>query len=236
MDYNGHRLARGHKYSAGEIPLFALAEELALKLAATRPQTWSKVGANNDLREVIAASMSVVGIEADAWSVPGLLREFAALMRQGVFRPRHPHLGIPVVSPDDISLECYVSQAEADKVRSMLEIGDAPRSEVTPSRGPEASPANSPRDASKVRENQPAPWQDLARSHAQRIRNEREKRGWYPSLTDLAEEVAKVFTEEGVTGPNGHHLRSSYIKRHALQGHGITSDQGRLRAKVKRGK
>lgn len=120
MDYNDHPLAMGNKYAEGEIPLFALVEEIAQMLDKRRPVTWSKDGANNDLRRDISAALNIVGLEAESWRAPNLLREFSALATQGVIRPRHPHLGVPVISPNDISLECYVSETEASAARVAL--------------------------------------------------------------------------------------------------------------------
>ena len=73
-------------------------------------------------------------------------------------------------------------------------------------------------------------WKDQARGEARRIRKERAALGRFPSLDDLGDEVARLFRERGITGPNGHALTDAYIKRHALQGHGITADTDRLKA------
>ena len=80
-------------------------------------------------------------------------------------------------------------------------------------------------------------WQDLARKEARRIRKEREGRGQFPNLVILGDEVAKHFQEKGIRGPNGHELGGAYIKRWALQGHGITKPTAILRSTAKhRGK
>ena len=74
-------------------------------------------------------------------------------------------------------------------------------------------------------------WQEAARDEAKRIRTDRAARlGTAPSLEVLGDEVARVFRSRGVTGPNGHPLTGTYIKRHALQGHGITSPADKLRS------
>ena len=73
-------------------------------------------------------------------------------------------------------------------------------------------------------------WQAQARDEARRIRAERAAKGLFPNLAMLGDEVARVFRERGITGPNGHPLGGPYIKRHALQRHGITSKADRLRA------
>lgn len=81
-------------------------------------------------------------------------------------------------------------------------------------------------------------WQAIARKEARSIRKDRSERlGTSPSLEVLGDEVAKVFRELHITGPNGHALAGAYIKRHALQGHGITSPADKLRSMGKhRGK
>lgn len=73
-------------------------------------------------------------------------------------------------------------------------------------------------------------WQTQARDEARRIRTERAKRGLFPPLEVLGDEVARTFRECGINGTNGHPLTGAYIKRHALQGHGITNDTDRLKA------
>ena len=73
-------------------------------------------------------------------------------------------------------------------------------------------------------------WKDQARSEARSIRKERAALGRFPGLKDLGNEVARHFRERGITGSNGHALTGAYIKRHALQGHGITTDTDRLKA------
>lgn len=81
------------------------------------------------------------------------------------------------------------------------------------------------------------PWMEVARTEARRIRKERVEKGWFPSLDVLGDEVAKLFSERGITGPNGHPLKGNTIKRQALQGHGITNDAAKLRQTLnKRGK
>jgi hypothetical protein len=81
------------------------------------------------------------------------------------------------------------------------------------------------------------PWMEIARIEARHIRKERVAKGWFPNLLVLAEEVAKLFNERGITGPNGHALSADTIKRHALQGYGITNDAAKLRQTLnKRGK
>ena len=73
-------------------------------------------------------------------------------------------------------------------------------------------------------------WKQFARDEARRIRKDRKGLGWTPNLMILGEEVAALFLARGINGPNGHALTGAYIKRWALQGHGITNDTDRLRS------
>lgn len=80
-------------------------------------------------------------------------------------------------------------------------------------------------------------WKDQARAEALLLRAEGKAVGRFPPLGHLGDEVARLFRERRITGPNGHALTGAYIKRHALQGHGITTDAERLKARLKtRGK
>ena len=73
-------------------------------------------------------------------------------------------------------------------------------------------------------------WKQLARDEARRIRKYRKGLGWTPNLVILSEEVAALFLARGINGANGHTLAATYIKRWALQGHGVTNDANRLRS------
>ena len=73
-------------------------------------------------------------------------------------------------------------------------------------------------------------WKQVARDEARRIRKDRKGLGWTPNLVILSEEVATLFLARGINGPNGLALTGAYIKRWALQGHGITNDADRLRS------
>ena len=73
-------------------------------------------------------------------------------------------------------------------------------------------------------------WRELARYEARRIRKYRKGLGWTPNLVILSEEVAALFLARGINGANGHTLAATYIKRWALQGHGVTNDANRLRS------
>ena len=81
-------------------------------------------------------------------------------------------------------------------------------------------------------------WQEIAREEAKQIRTDRAKLlGTFPNLGVLGDEVAQIFRSRDITGTNGHALTGAYIKRHALQGHGITSPADKLRSMKKhRGK
>jgi len=80
-------------------------------------------------------------------------------------------------------------------------------------------------------------WQELARVEATRIRKESVATSQFPGLARLGDMVADLFRKQGIFGPNGHALQGAYIKRHALQGFGITSRVDRLRSAAKsRGK
>jgi hypothetical protein len=81
------------------------------------------------------------------------------------------------------------------------------------------------------------PWQEEARKEARRIYAKSAKGGVYYSLESLGDQVAAHWRKLGINGPNGQPLCGAYIKRHALQGHGITQQAGKLRSTpIKRGK
>jgi len=107
----------------------------------------------------------------------------------------------------------------------------APESAAAP--GMPTTPA--PRSPSEVAATESAPvaahpWMESARIEARRIRKAAEAKGWFPNLKKLGDEVADVFNQKKIFGPNGHALSGAHIARNALQGHGITKPADKLRS------
>ena len=75
-------------------------------------------------------------------------------------------------------------------------------------------------------------WKLKARNRAAEIIKRDGARDLYPSQINLADEIAKEFRRDGVTGADGKPLAGSYIKRHALRG--ISSARGQQLSTKKR--
>ena len=83
----------------------------------------------------------------------------------------------------------------------------------------------------------PPEWIELARKRAREIIDRQAGKDLFPSLDDVADEIARAFRADGVHGAAGKPLTGAYIKRHALQGTGISSAKGRqLSTAPRRGK
>jgi hypothetical protein len=83
-------------------------------------------------------------------------------------------------------------------------------------------------------EPQPAPteaglpddaWKEEARAQARAIIERQAAMDWHPNLVVIADEIAKEWRKLGKFGPKGMPLSGGYIKRHALQGHGIGNNR-----------
>lgn len=83
-------------------------------------------------------------------------------------------------------------------------------------------------------ESQPAPtkagppddaWKEEARAQARTIIERQAAKDLHPNLADIADEIAKEWRKRTKFGPKGTPLSGGYIKRHALQGHGIAIDR-----------
>ena len=68
-------------------------------------------------------------------------------------------------------------------------------------------------------------WKEKARKHAHEIIKRDREKSLYPSQENIADEIAKKFRLDGVTGTDGKPLAGSTIKRHSLNG--ISSAQGK---------
>ncbi len=83
----------------------------------------------------------------------------------------------------------------------------------------------------------PPEWIELARKRAREIIDGQAEKDLFPSLVDVADEIARAFRADGVHGAAGKPLTGAYIKRRALQGTGISSAKGRqLSTAPRRGK
>lgn len=64
-------------------------------------------------------------------------------------------------------------------------------------------------------------WKADAREQAKSIIARQGKKDLHPNLDAIADEIAKNWRSHGKFGPKGTPLSGAYIKRHALQAHGI---------------
>jgi len=164
------------------------------------------------------------------------LLHFAKMCRDGKLTPRSPLSGVPVDFELSEANRCVVTWPEAQAFAASLGLTLEPKVATVEPEHPE------PYEAQRNRADEPThDWAELARTEARTIYADRRKNiGTSPSLEVLGDEVARKFRERGITGPSGHPLTGSYIKRHALQGHGITSSTSKLLATLntrgKRGK
>jgi hypothetical protein len=70
------------------------------------------------------------------------------------------------------------------------------------------------------------PWKEQARARADEIIKRDKAKDLYPSQVNIADEIAKQFRKDGLTGADGKPLTGAYIKRWALKG--ISSAQSKL--------
>lgn len=83
----------------------------------------------------------------------------------------------------------------------------------------------------------PPEWQELAQRRAREIIARQAAKDLFPSLNNVADEIAREFRRDGIVGAGGKPLTGSSIKRRALQGTGISSAKGRqLSTSPRRGK
>lgn len=83
----------------------------------------------------------------------------------------------------------------------------------------------------------PPEWIELARKRAREIIARQAAKDLFPSLNNVADEIAREFRRDGIVGAGGKPLTGSSIKRRALQGTGISSAKGRqLSTSPRRGK
>ena len=61
-------------------------------------------------------------------------------------------------------------------------------------------------------------WKAKARAQAAEIIKRQGEKDLYPSIIDIADEIARDFRRDGVMGASGKPLSGGYIKRHALKG------------------
>ena len=79
------------------------------------------------------------------------------------------------------------------------------------------------------------PWKEKAQVRAFEIIKRDKEKDLYPSQDDIADEIAKQFRKDGLTGADGKPLSGATIKRHALKG--ISSAIGKqLSTTIGRGK
>lgn len=80
-------------------------------------------------------------------------------------------------------------------------------------------------------------WMDRAAEMARRIIEQQKASDLYPSQTDIADQIARHFRSEGITGAGRKPLTGAYIKRHVLVNRGISSQTGRkLSTRPRQGK
>ena len=82
-------------------------------------------------------------------------------------------------------------------------------------------------------------WKEKARTQARAIIKSKGKgkNDLHPTLLEIADAIAKDWRERKEFGPKGTPLKGAYIKRHALQGHGIAIDRKNIISTAKgRGK
>ena len=140
------------------------------------------------------------------------------------------------VSPEDA--DAWAASAGVAQTGALLALlGIATDDEQAATAGP-LNESTDPAPAGGAVTRAAPDWQELAREEAKQIRTDRAKLlGTFPNLGVLGDEVAQIFRSRDITGTNGHALTGAYIKRHALQGHGITSPADKLRSMKKhRGK
>jgi hypothetical protein len=68
-------------------------------------------------------------------------------------------------------------------------------------------------------------WKEEARTQARAIIERQAATDWHPNLVVIADEIAKEWRKLGKFGTKGMPLSGGYIKRHALQGHGIGNNR-----------
>ena len=68
-------------------------------------------------------------------------------------------------------------------------------------------------------------WKKEAQEQARVIMERHAAKNLYPNLLNIADEIAKEWRKLGKFGPKGKPLAGGYIKRWALQGHGISNNR-----------
>ena len=125
---------------------------------------------------------------------------------------------------EDTVLTVRALREYVESINGFLEIDDAPEPQTTtPSPAPVVAAGTSGGDEL---------WKEQARARAYEIIKRDKAKDLYPSQLNIADEIAKQFRRDGLTGADGKPLAGAYIKRHALKG--ISSAQSKLVSTVMR--
>ncbi len=204
------------------------------------------------LRELAAATAAAVQPDATEHKIVERGRPIGHFSRQGEVRQAHERQLLTMIAAGTVIARSLLSRApwatvewlDGDADKCGLTFDDARvfcRSlmiDVQPLEVPvTAKPATEPSQAPKPAAQHDNSWKELARQTARSIYQQRKKIGTTPNLLIVADEVADIFRKDGVRGPKGAPLTGASIKRHALQGHDMTSAADRLRSTlIARGK